>query len=137
MKIGPNWFTATLSSVGNAAGVASLPGFAKPTMTYYTQTVSVSFTSLPVDARGAYNKTFQLLGTYSSVTPPTNIAIDASIDPQALTAPATATWYTIGTLATPTIMLVHSGNVRAFRARTQAVSNTDNFAVAFMFDDAG
>src|SRR5438445_9204584 len=101
-------------------------------MTYLAQNITVTLTTLPVDARAAYNKTFQIVGTFSALT---NVAIDASIDPQCVTAPATASWYTIGNLITPTVMLIHSGNVRAFRARTLMVSNTDNFSLVHMFDD--
>src|SRR5437588_9594026 len=134
MKIGPRPFTCTFSSAGTPAGLQGVPGIVGTTMTYFMQTVAATMTSLPVDCRGAMDKSFQLIGTFSPIT---NVAIDATIDPQAITAPATASWYTIGTLVTPSIVLIHSGIVRAFRARTQAVSSTDSFGLVYLVGDQG
>ena len=105
------------------------------TQTYTTQAITVTLTTLPVDARGAYNKSFQITGTFSSVT---NVAIEASIHPFIIVTPTINNgWYVIGNLSTPTWFLIHSGEVRAFRARTVAVSNTDAFDLCFFVDDAG
>lgn len=137
MKVGPQWFAVT-NTVGTSAvpfpggpvGVAGLG----VTQTYLSQNISVSLTTLPVDCRGAYNKSFQLLGTFSAIT---SVNIQVSIDPQAVIAPATASWFTIGNLTTTPSFLIHSGNVRSFRAQTAVVSNTDSFGIVYFFDDAG
>ena len=135
MKLGPNWFTCTLSSAGPLApgGPVYIPGVVGATQTYQMQTVSVSITSVPLDGRGLYNKSVQLVGTFTAIT---NVAVDASLDPQTLLG-TTGTWYTIGNLSTPTWLLIHSGNIRAMRARTVAVSSSDNFGILWMADDAG
>jgi hypothetical protein len=141
MKVGPNWFPVTNSggaSLGLAGqgGVAGrYPSVADGTQIYTSQNITVSLTSLPVDARGAYNKSFMVVGTLSAIT---SIVIEASIHPSAVVSPTYPNmWFSLGTLSTPTWLLVHSGNVRAFRARTTAVSNTDNFDLVVMYDDAG
>ncbi len=133
MKIGPRPFVCTFSSAGTSAGLLGVPGLGT-TMTYLMQTVGISMTSLPVACRGAYDKTFSLTGTFSSIS---NVSIDVTIDPQALVAPSTASWFSVGSLATPSFFLVHSGNIFAMRARTTAVSSSDAFGVVFAFDDAG
>lgn len=133
MKVGPRPFVCTFSSAGTPAGLQGVPGLGV-TQTFFMQTVGVTMTSLPADVRGAYNKTFSLTGTFSALTA---VVVEVTIDPQALVAPATANWFGIGTLSTPTIFLGHSGNIRAMRARTTAVSSSDSFGVAFLPDDAG
>ena len=133
MKVGPQFPVVTYSG-GTPLPWQNVPGVTGPVAVYTMQNVSVTMTSLPVDCRGAYNKSFQLLGTFSAIT---SVNIQVSIDPQAVTAPATASWFTIGNLTTTPSFLIHSGNVRAVRAQTAVVSNTDSFGIVYFFDDAG
>lgn len=149
MKTGPNWFTTTSTAGtsgipatnqgGGMVGPQVIPGYTttnNPTPTYIFNGVTTTLTSIPIYARGAYNKTFQMVATQTQ----SNLAqvnIDVSIDPQVLSNPATATWFVAGVLSTTLTMVLHSGNVLAFRARMVGVSNSDSIGVVYMFDDAG
>ena len=95
MKTGPNWFPTTYTGgtgqvpfyggQGMSAALATSPTI------WNIQNMTASFTSLPVDARGIYDLTVQLIGTVSSITV---VEVDASIDPQSWNPVATtATWF--------------------------------------------
>ena len=138
MKIGPNWFPTTYTG---ATGQTLFPnqmlgGVITPTATIFnTQNMNATFTSLPVDGRGLYDLTVQMMGTFSAIT---IVEVDMSIDPNSVSPNAsTATWFSIGTIASTPTVLIHTGIKRAIRCKSVAVSGTDNFSVMFMADDRG
>lgn len=143
MKTGPIFFpttyTGSVTTSGNLFGSpnqAVASPFVTWTQIWNTQNLTASFTSLAIDCRGAYDKTVQLIG--SAVSSITVVEVDASIDPQSANWVATsATWFSIGTIASTPSMLIHSGIVRAIRCRSTAVSSSDNFSVVVMLDDRG
>ena len=131
MKSGPNYFACTFSTVGKAmAGPAGYTG-----TVYQMNTVNATMTSLPVIARGGFDKSFQINGTASTLT---TVRIDVTLDPTVFTSLTSANikWSTLATI-TPSIVFFHPGIVYAFRAVTTFVSGTDSFGVLYAVDDRG
>lgn len=139
MKIGPNWFPTTYTGAtgqGTFVTQSLYYGMATSPTIYNTQNLNTTFTSLPIDCRGLYDVTVQLVGSPSSSTV---VEVDVSIDPQAWNPVCTtATWFSIGSISTTPSMVVHTGIKRAMRCLSKSVNgNTDNFTVVFMGDDRG
>jgi hypothetical protein len=97
------------------------------------QNISATGAGPAVSCRGAYDKTFGLVGTFGAST---QVQIQASI---ALNQPGGAdpSWATLGTLSQASPILFHSGIVRWLRYNVTAVTAGDNFSVVAMWDDRG
>lgn len=145
MKIGPNQFPTTFSGgpvlltiVPGQQGPSPFPSAGTYTQVFGMTVIATSMTGLPIECRGLYDKTFQLSATQSAnISTITTVLVEASIDPSAVPSPTQVTWYPVATLTASNNLGTHAGIVRAIRARTTAVSNTDSFIVVWMGDDRG
>lgn len=124
MKIGPNYFPLANNPQGVPVSI--------------TQNIAASFTTLPVDCRGAYDRTIQIVASpTTSISTNSLVEIQISIDPQCITSPSAATWFSIGQVASTPSMIIHAGIVRGMRAVTRFVSSSDVFSLVYMLDDRG